>query len=66
MDQLFLTIQPGEAPAALENRLRVHANETFDRFMGQTYYPIQNQFDTNDTPNVYNIGCNLDFNPNDN
>lgn len=66
MEGLFLTIQPGESDAEFENRLHVAATQTFDDFMANTYFPLQDQFDINDTPTVYNIGCNLDFNLADN
>ncbi len=62
MERLFLTILPGETEADFQMRLHVAANQTFDNFIANTYSPLQQQFDTNDTPAVYNIGCNLDFN----
>ena len=66
MERLSTTIQSGEALANLESRVRFEAHVVFNEFMTNTYYPIQSKFDTDDTANVYNIGCALDFNLEDN
>lgn len=66
MESLSATIQPDEAPVDFDERLRFEANLAYDEFLAKTYYPVQDQFDIADTPNVYNIGCNLDFNLSDN
>jgi hypothetical protein len=45
--------------------LRFRTNDTWQKWLAGPYRSSQNQFDTSDYPNVFNLGCSLDSNPND-
>lgn len=45
--------------------LRFQTNDTWQKWLAGPYRSSQSQFDTSDYPNVFNLGCSLDSNPND-